>query len=203
MFCPSCGSEERQPSQYCRACGSDLRPVRATLERPDSITEAAISARQQISHAIADRIREIESADDLKEVAEEVLPQIEKFLDSPEERRLRRIRAGVTTSAIGVGSSIFFLLLLTTKPDADVIPLLASGVGLGVVTFLIGLGFIINAFLFTVPRKELLDRSSEASKQKALDETQSSRSGPQLNTAPTPPLLSVTEHTTKHLTSKL
>src|SRR5437764_1387601 len=31
MYCPSCGSEERQASQYCRACGTDLRPVRIGL----------------------------------------------------------------------------------------------------------------------------------------------------------------------------
>ena len=45
MFCPSCGSEERQASQYCRACGTDLRPVRVSLERPDSVTASAVSAR--------------------------------------------------------------------------------------------------------------------------------------------------------------
>jgi hypothetical protein len=62
MYCPSCGSDadERQPSQYCRACGFDLRGVRQTLERPDSITDSAISARQQISLAIAEKIKEVE-----------------------------------------------------------------------------------------------------------------------------------------------
>jgi len=28
MFCPGCGAEERQMSQYCRGCGTDLRIVR-------------------------------------------------------------------------------------------------------------------------------------------------------------------------------
>ena len=79
MFCPSCGSEERQASQYCRACGTDLRPVRISLERPDSVTESAVSARSDIGRAVADRIREVEDAHELKKVAEDVLPQIEKF----------------------------------------------------------------------------------------------------------------------------
>lgn len=60
MFCPSCGSEERQVSQFCRACGTDLRAVRATLEKPDAITASAVSARDEIRRAIADRIRELE-----------------------------------------------------------------------------------------------------------------------------------------------
>ena len=36
MYCPSCGSEERQLSQFCRACGTDLRIVRNSLESPDA-----------------------------------------------------------------------------------------------------------------------------------------------------------------------
>src|SRR2546423_14076870 len=85
MYCPSCGSEERQASQYCRACGTDLRPVRISLDRPDSVTEPAVSARSDIGRAVADRIREVEDAHELKKVAEDVLPQIEKFLESYEE----------------------------------------------------------------------------------------------------------------------
>src|SRR6266851_3289616 len=80
MFCPSCGSEERQASQFCRACGSDLRAVRVSLERPDSITASAVTARQEIGRAIAEKIREVDDAYELKKVAEDVLPQIEKFL---------------------------------------------------------------------------------------------------------------------------
>jgi hypothetical protein len=56
------------------------------LERPDSITASAVSAREQISQAMAEKIRQMEP-DDLKRVAEDVLPQIEKFLESPEEKR--------------------------------------------------------------------------------------------------------------------
>src|SRR5215510_4351728 len=103
MFCPSCGSEERQATQFCRACGADLRPVRMSLERPDSITASAVSAREDIGRAVADQIRQVEDAHELKKVAEDVLPKIEKFLESPEEKRLRRMRAGVITAAAGLG----------------------------------------------------------------------------------------------------
>src|SRR5437763_8308370 len=106
MFCPSCGSEERQASQYCRACGTDLRPVRVSLERPDSITASAVSAREDIGRAVADRIREVEDAHELKKITDDILPQIEKFLVSHEEKRLRRMRAGVVKAAAGLGTSI-------------------------------------------------------------------------------------------------
>src|SRR6476646_1167642 len=103
MYCPSCGSEERQPSQFCRACGTDLRAVRTSLEHPDAITASAVSAREQISRAFADQIRELESGKDLEHVAEDVLPQLEKFLEYAEARRLRRIRGGVITATVGLG----------------------------------------------------------------------------------------------------
>jgi hypothetical protein len=102
MYCPTCGSEERQLIQYCRACGTDLRAIRIGLERPE---DSLVTARDHISRAIADKIRETQSASDLKKVAEEVLPEIEKFLESPDEKRLRRVRTGVIFSAIGLGGS--------------------------------------------------------------------------------------------------
>jgi hypothetical protein len=73
MFCPSCGSEERQATQFCRACGTDLRTVRASLERPDSITASAVSAREEIGRAVAQKIREIEDPRYLRRITERVL----------------------------------------------------------------------------------------------------------------------------------
>src|SRR6267378_6165446 len=162
MYCPTCGSEERQISQYCRACGTDLRVVRVSLERPDSITASAVSAREQISQAMAEKIRQMEP-DDLKKVAEDVLPQIEKFLESPEEKRLRRVRAGVVVAATGLGAGL--LILLMSIGSHDLIPFIS----LGVIAFLIGLGLIINGLVFTVPRKTLADRSDDAESQRELE----------------------------------
>src|SRR5713226_2100635 len=142
MFCPSCGSNE-QTSQFCRACGTDLRAVRAGLERPDSITAIAVTAREEIGRAVAEKIREVEGSDDLKQVAEDVLPKIEKFLESPEEKRLRRMRAGVITAAVGFGVGLP-ALLLTAVIRGDVLQLLAPLVALSTVTFTIGLGLIVN-----------------------------------------------------------
>src|SRR5216684_3637152 len=167
MFCPSCGSNE-QTSQYCRACGTDLRPVRVTLERPDSITASAVSAREDIGRAVAARIRDVEDARELKRVAEDVLPQIEKFLESYEEKRLRRMRAGIVVSSIGVGFTIL-MFLMTSVARANDVEGFVGGAGLGIVTFCLGLGLLLNALLFTRPRKELKDHSADARAQNLLD----------------------------------
>ncbi|HKO96912.1 MAG TPA: zinc ribbon domain-containing protein [Pyrinomonadaceae bacterium] len=205
MYCPACGSEERQLSQYCRACGTDLRAIRLGLERVDSVTASAVSARDHISRAVADKIRETQSPADLKKVAEEVLPEIEKFLESPEEKRLRRIRMGVIFAAIGLGGTLISLLL--TLEESDFLPLLLPGV----VMFFIGLGIILNGIFFSLPRKELRDATDRAQEQIELD--QQLRHIASLNPAPVGQSTtneldarervvvrpSVTEHTTHHL----
>lgn len=206
MYCPSCGSEERQISQYCRACGTDLRVVRRGLERPDTITASAVSAREQISQVMAEKIREMDSAQDLRRVAEDVLPQIAKFLESPEEKRLRRVRAGVVTAVSGLGAALLIFLLALRSSD------LFPFVSLGLIAFLIGLGLIINGLAFTIPRKTLADRSDDARAQKELESQLLGVSGANQLSAGSQVTndlqnandrlagrLSVTEHTTHHL----
>jgi len=207
MFCPSCGSEERQASQFCRACGSDLRGVRVSLERPDSITASAVTAREEIGRAMAQKIREVEDSRDLKRVAEDVLPQIEKFLESYEEKRMRRVRAGMIVAASGVGGSILGLLMavFSNVPDAD------GGwivLGVGLTAFAIGLALVLNGVLFTKPRKGIEDHSDDARLQNLLDAgnaTPQLRSGGEgaptfrAETTSNLSVASVTEHTTHHL----
>ncbi len=166
MFCPGCGSEERQASQFCRACGTDLRVVRVSLERPDSVTASAVSAREDIGRA--------------------------------EEKRLRRLRIGVVTAAAGLGGAIFMAFMSAFIRDADA---LLGVSGLGVATFLIGIGLIINALYFTKPRNQLEDHSPDARAQNLLD---AGYAPPAFKAQTTSNLAqtsgsSITEHTTHHL----
>ena len=201
MYCPSCGSDERQPSQFCRACGTDLRVVRTSLERPDSITASAVSAREQIGLAVADQIRQMRTGKDLEHVAEEVLPAFEKFLESPEERRLRRLRAGVITASIGFAVSMVSLFAAIDK--GDIFILLP-----GLIVLMIGVGIVANGVLFTVPRKNLPGGAADALAQEALDSMQSRMryDAPvvasltnELGPGAPSQLSSITEHTTHHL----
>ena len=194
MFCPSCGLEERNSNQFCRACGSNLTIVRSALERPDSITASAVAARNEISRAFAERIRETETSYDLKKIAEDVLPNIEKFLESPEEKRLRRIRTGSIVSFVGLGVTIaFFLASVLFKPDFLMIA--ASGL----VAFFIGLSFVINGLYLTTPKKILADNSSEGKAQKILDNADTNEL---LLSQPASLFSSVTESTTRNLQQK-
>ena len=199
MYCPSCGSEERQLSQFCRACGTDLRVVRNSLERPDAITASAISAREQIGMAVADQIRQMTSAKDLERVAEDVLPSFEKFLESPQEKRLRRIRNGVITAAVGLGGGIAASMMAMNK--IDLMPLVLPWL----ITFMVGVGVIVNGLLFTTPHKELPGDALDAMSQRALDMNRAPYEAPPARTNElgpgTQPQASITEHTTHHLTT--
>ncbi len=203
MYCPSCGSEERQLSQYCRACGTDLRSVRLTLERPDAITESAVSARNHIGRAIADKIRMTESSSELQKVTQEVLPQIEKFLESPAERRLRRLRAGIIVTFIGLGATFGGIVASMVEEDllVTVIP--------GMTMLFIGLALILNGLMFTLPRKQVREHAEEAQAQKTLDLNMKTAGSPAPGFIPEvsakalnvgeQTLASVTEHTTHQL----
>ena len=213
MYCPSCGSEERQLSQFCRACGTDLRIVRNSLENPDAVTQSAVSAREHIGMAVADKIRQMSTAKELERVAEDVLPHFEKFLESPEEKRLRRIRAGIITASIGLGATIILLVMAMDK--GDILPFVTPAL----ITFLVGIGVIVNGLVFTVPNKSLPGDAYDALSQKVLDSganmnrlpyeapaAASLPAGTNLTNELAPsqrPQPSIAEHTTHHLnTSK-
>lgn len=198
MFCPSCGIEEKQANQFCRACGTDLRSVRFAVESPDTITASAASARDEIGRAVAFKIREVESVAELAVVAEDVLPEIEKFLESPAEKRLRRMRVGTLISSIGLGAAFAFTIVSMFVKD-DGMMIIA---GLGIVTFFIGLSFVINGVLLTIPKNDVSDKSSDARHQRELDAHVNALDAetnelilPESNQVFT----SVTENTTRHL----
>lgn len=197
MFCPSCGLEDKQSNQFCRACGADLRSVRNALAKPDSITSSAVSARDEIGRAFAAKIKDAETGVDLKIVAEDVLPQIEKFLESPAEKRLRRMRVGTLISSIGLGTTLAFKVMAILLMDENIFFL----AGLGMITFFIGLSFVLNGLFFSIPQKGLLDNSLDAESQRELDVAHTQTSElvlPESNQV----FSSVTEHTTQHLKEK-
>lgn len=195
MFCPGCGIEEKQSNQFCRACGTGLRAARKVLEMPDTITASAASAREEIGRAFAAKIREAQTGADLKIVAEDVLPEIEKFLESPEEKRLRRMRVGTLISLIGLGAMFAFAWVAAFMKEDGVIFI----AGLGMVAFFLGLSFVINGILLTVPKRAVSDKSLDAERQRRLDDAETNELIlPESNQVFT----SVTEETTRHLGEK-
>jgi len=156
-----------------------------------------MSARDEIGRAVAAKIREVESAYELKKVAEDVLPQIEKFLESPEEKRLRRIRVGSIIASAGIGTAVALAAVSLFQNDPDFLFLAA----LGLIAFFVGLGFILNGLFLTLPKKSILDRSFDAVSQRELDGIAGQTSELRL-AEPRAQFSSVTEHTTHHLKEK-
>jgi len=107
---------------------------------------------------------------------------------------MRRVRTGTTITSVGLGVAISFALLsIFAKEDLFVLA------ALGVVVFFLGLGFVVNGLLLTIPKKSLPDRLTESPDQHIVDTSKSSTNElqfPEKNTE----LSSVTEHTTRHLT---
>lgn len=198
MFCPNCGLQDKQSNQYCRACGTDLGSVSTVLDSPGKLTASAISAREEIGRALAAKIHKTESSSELSKFAKKILPDVEKFLETPEERKMRRIRNGSIVSLVGVGASIGFLLA-GIFADEDVF----MAAALGLVTLCVGVALLINGVYFSVP--------SENSKvEDFLDEplpNDQENIGSTTNELLMPPsaqqeFSSVTEHTTRHLKNK-
>lgn len=139
--------------------------VRSAFEKSDSLTQPGNSARDEIGRAIADKIREVKSTKELSKVVEDVLPGVEKFFETPEEKRLRRIRAGTIVAASGLGVVLIFLALGVITGAKEVI----FFISLGVTTMLIGLGLAFNDWLFTNPKMQGKEKISEPSIPPAIE----------------------------------
>jgi hypothetical protein len=185
VFCPNCGVEDRQQGQFCRACGDDLRAVRASLVGSGSSGDS-VTAREEIGRAVAAKIRELHGAKELKKVVEDVLPEVEKFLESPAERRMRRVRTGVLMSGIGLGAMIFFALVAANRSEA--LPV----IGVGAIVFLVGLAYLLNGWHFSRTADLPEERDARDSFRDILGEGNADRR----SIAPPP---SVVEQTTRQL----
>lgn len=195
MFCPSCGFDDNQPTQFCRSCGVDKRALIGTAAGQDTLTTAAASAREEIGRAFAAKIRELRSGEDLEAVTENVLPEIEKFLETPAEKRLRRMRVGTIIMLVGIGAAITFGFLgLSKQNDGDELLFIS---GMGIVAFCVGFAYFVNGLLFSVVN----DKVSELAGSKERETLLASISA--AGEMQEPSVFSTTEHTTKHLEEKI
>lgn len=104
------------------------------------------------------------------------------------------MRVGMTLSSIGLGAAIAMPLIAIFVGKSD---LLFLG-GMGLITFFIGLGFILSGVYLTVPKKDVDNLSSSARSQAELDSAEIHTNDLLM---PEPPSMfsSVTENTTRHL----
>jgi hypothetical protein len=153
-----------------------------------------MSAREEIGRAMADKIREFESSKDLKRIAEDVLPELEKFLESPAEKRLRRIRSGVMVACIGLAASIGMFLIALVSKNSDNIMLVSAGL----VTTFVGIALIANGYLHTIPK----DKKEAAEDKFSMPSIGGTTSELKLSGGDPQRPFSITEGTTTHLGEK-
>jgi hypothetical protein len=105
--------------------------------------------------------------------------QDERRKKTPEEKRLNEMKAGVITSSAGFGMMVFLKLLfeaIASTMDGPEANILRSLWAVGLVPFMIGVGFLFNGFFIS---KRIVELKRQ---QEQLDQQQSLFSAP--NTSP-------------------
>lgn len=187
MFCPSCGTETREPLKFCKQCGTNLGRVQGVMGKGGG----GIRPNGPVDW---DRVA-------LEEYQEE---RDRKRKKTPEEKRLNEIKGGVITASIGLGVMIFFNLLFDAI--ANTVPgpesnILRSLWAVGLVPFLVGLSFIFNGIVVSKRLVELRRREEQNKPQPLFSTVPTTAPVPQLAEASQPPVAehSITESTTTKL----
>jgi hypothetical protein len=192
MFCPGCGIQITEDIKFCKNCGANLRGVRE-----------AMAARGEQFDWSKTWVAEMFMTEEEKERRRGV---------TPEQKRNNELRAGVITTAAGVGAMIFLYFFLGTVArveggrDAEII----SRVWLaGVVPFLIGLALLFNGLFLRKREIQLHERESRSLSEQTSPSNQiPAKTTSQLlmdaeTNAASRADFSVTEDTTAHLPEKV
>jgi hypothetical protein len=188
MFCPGCGIQITTDIKFCKNCGANLRGVRE-----------AMTARGEQFDWSKTWVAEMFMTEEERERRRGI---------TPEQKRNNELRAGVITTAAGIGAMIFLYFFLGTiarvegGKDAEIL----SRVWLaGIVPFFVGLALLFNGLF-------LRKRELPAPQQNLTPPYQQPPIQEPLPAKTTDQLLleaerniasSVTEHTTAHLPEKI
>src|SRR2546423_10790010 len=195
MFCPQCGSSQSDDLKFCKTCGANLQAVRL-----------AVAARVPGGKFDWSKtwVAEMFLSESERKKREEELERQRGI--TPEVKRYNEIKAGVITSFVGVALMIFLSVFMkaivaggNVPPDA--VQILNSLWVAGVFPFFVGVGLMING-IFVSKKQAEAARRAQPTPPGALREGADARA---LRSADTsefiPPDYSVTEGTTKHLSS--
>jgi hypothetical protein len=191
MLCPRCSSNQTDDVKFCKSCGANLQAVREVLANREAGNKFEWSdtwVAEMFRSGQANELRRME---------------MERRLGiTPEVKRYNEIKAGVITSSVGVGISIFlfvFMQGLVKVVGAEAQQILPHLWVAGVIPFFVGLALMINGLVVSKRMAEVQQR--EMRKNNSLEgETATQRA---LRAGETnefiPAGFSVTEETTRHL----
>jgi len=187
VFCPQCGSNQSDEIKFCKTCGGNLSAVRqaVAMREPPARFDWSKTWVAEMFLSEGEREKRKEQLDRERGI-------------TPEVKRERELKAGVITSCIGVGVSIFLYVImqgviLTLHNPGTEVEILSRVWVAGVIPFFIGIGLIIGSlFVGRSRRKQATTDSLESGNlHKALPGSDTERFAR--------PPLSVTDQTTRQL----
>ena len=190
MFCPRCGTNQSDELRFCKGCGANLHAVKKLIdpkegEKKFDWSDTWVAEMFLSGDAHERRKLEIERARGL----------------TPEVKRYNEIKAGVITASVGLSLMIFLHIFMNGlinggKLPEDTAEILSHVWTVGVIPLFVGIALIVNGVFVS---KKIVD----AAKKTSLPGREVTP--PLIRSADTnefvPNRFSVTEGTTKHLSS--
>ena len=192
MLCPRCGTNQSDEMKFCKVCGANLEAVRQALMNPEAMKKFDWSDTW-----VAEMFRSGQAAE-MRKIEMERQMGI-----TPEVKRYIEIKAGVITSAVGLGIAIFLYVFMqgvisnVPPKDAEIISRIWIA---GVIPFFVGIALIINGLVVSKKMVEIQNREMTKGKELGGEagEPRSLRPADTNEFIPTG-FSSVTEQTTRHL----
>ena len=187
MFCPQCGSNQSDDIKFCKTCGGNLFAVRQAVSMRD-LPEKFDWSKTWVA--------EMFLSGGEREKRKEQL-ELQRGI-TPEVKRQKEFKAGVITSSVGIGVSIFLYVIMqgvigTLHNPGSEVEILSRVWVAGVIPFFIGLGLILASLLVGRDRrkKAITDTLESAGTYQSLPASDTER----FARAP----FSITEQTTRQL----
>jgi len=148
VFCPQCGSNQSDDIKFCKTCGGNLFAVRQAVSMRD-LPEKFDWSKTWVA--------EMFLSGGEREKRKEQL-ELQRGI-TPEVKRQKEFKAGVITSSVGIGVSIFLYVIMqgvigTLHNPGSEVEILSRVWVAGVIPFFIGLGLILASLLVGRDRRK-------------------------------------------------
>src|SRR5689334_12568546 len=191
MLCPRCGTNQSDEMNFCKVCGANLEAVRQALVNPEAMKKfdgADTWLAEMFRSGQAAELRKIEMERQMG-----ITPEVKRYIE---------IKAGVITSAVGIGLALFLAIFMqgvignVSHQAAEILSRLWIA---GVIPFFVGVALMVNGLVVSKRMVEIQQREMKRGK-----EVEGDAVGPRgLRPADTnefiPTGFSVTDQTTRHL----
>jgi hypothetical protein len=191
MFCPQCGSTQSEDLKFCKVCGVNLYAVMqvVTAREPEEKFDWSKTWVQEMFLSAEEKKRRKAEIERQRGI-------------TPEIKRYNEIKAGVIVSSVGIALSIFLFifmggLIASGKVPPDAAEIISRLWVAGVIPLFVGLALITNGVVVSKKLVEAARRGQEGLEEHANPPSLRSADASEFRPSP----FSVTEQTTKHLSS--